>query len=110
MKKTQCSIRAEIVKAVVVQFPLYLRYGDEDSDEFDGWYTEYWKVESVNKITIIKESSNEIAIITHNDNEVDYFYELVTEEMFKCENGWEHIQEKIYDSAFNRLVDKISNS
>jgi hypothetical protein len=109
MKKIQCSIRAEITKSVVAAFPLYLRFGDGE-DGCDDWYTEYWKIESINKITLIKESSNEIAIITHNDNEVDFFYELITEEMFKAENGWEHIPEKIYDAAFNRLVDKISNS
>jgi hypothetical protein len=109
MKKAQCAIRSEITKTVVVEFPLYLQYADGEAGYTD-WYSEYWKIESINKITLIKESSNEIAIITHNDEDVDFFYELITEEMFKAENGWEHIPEKIYDAAFNRLVDKISNS
>jgi hypothetical protein len=106
-------VKAEIAKSVNVTFPLYLAFSSCEDDEeivFGEDYMEFWKIESKSKITIIREDSLSMAVITYRDEEEDAFYEHVTDAMLKEQDGWNIVKEKVYDEAFNRLIDRVTNA
>lgn len=113
MRKQNMKVKAEIVKSVPVEIPLYLMYysgEDEENIVFGEDYSEYWKIESNWKITIIKEDSDSVTVITYRDENFDAFYEHVEQSMLNEENGWSITEERIYDAAFNRLIDKVTTA
>jgi hypothetical protein len=107
------TIKAEVSINVNVEFPVYLRYNsseDPESITFGEDYYEYWKIESEWKITILQEDQTTMSVVTYRDEEFNAFYERVTNEMIKQEDGWEIVEENVYDEAFNRLIDKVTNA
>jgi hypothetical protein len=106
-------IKIEISKNIKIEFPLYLRYRSSEDEEnivFGEDYTEYWKIESEWKITILQEDETTMSVVTYRDEGFNAFYERVTNEMLKQEDGWEIVEENVYDEAFNRLIDKVTNA
>lgn len=111
--RSKLQVRSEVSKTVSIELPLYLFYsslGDDENIVFGEDYAEFWKIESNWKITIIRENSNSIEVITYRDENNDSFYEHVSDEMLKEKDGWSIVDENIYDAAFNRLIDKVTNA
>lgn len=106
-------VKAEISKSVNVKFPIYLAFSSAENEEeivFGEDYMEFWKIESISKITVINEDSLSMSVTTYRDEEYDAFYEHVTDAMLKEQDGWNVVKEHVYDEAFNRLIDRVTNA
>lgn len=86
---------------VDIQFPFY-RYLTEHKE-----HAAYCKFESVGKFSMIEEEYTSTTIRTYDDPNKDLLKDVASEDLLKGQGQWAVIDEKLFDSAYARLVDKI---
>lgn len=94
---------------VPFEFPIY-RTRLQGEYHCSGFMKEYWKFESVHKVTKITEEMGQTTILSYYDENADFFLQIVTKDMLYGHGEYDIISESIYDKAVERLIDKLFKS
>lgn len=97
--------QATIVE-VPYSFPLY-RSRLQGEYNVAGFKKEYWKFESIHKVTKITEEMCQTTILTLDDVGADFIKDIMCADMLYGQGAYDVIPEKIYDDAVNRLINKL---
>lgn len=68
---------------------------------------EYWKFESNHKVTKITEEMSQTTILTYDDINADFVKDMMCKDMVYGDGEYDIIPERIYDTAVQRLIDKL---
>lgn len=89
-----------------MEFPFCLSCLEGDYN-FAGFKKQFWKFESIHKLTVITEEMSQTTILTYDDPDADFVLEMLSPRMLEESFGWERISEKKFDTAVQRLIDKL---
>lgn len=72
-----------------------------------GFKKEYWKFESIHKVTKITEEMCQTTILTFDDPNADFVQDMMPPDMLYGRADYDIIPEKVYDAATDRLINKL---
>lgn len=87
-------------------FPVY-RSRLQGEYNIAGFKKEYWKFESNHKVTKITEEMSQTTILTYDDPNADFVKDIMSSDMLYGHGDYDIIPERIYDTAVQRLIDKL---
>lgn len=87
-------------------FPIY-RSRLQGEYNYAGFKKEYWKFESIHKVTRITEEICQTTILTYDDENADFVKDMMSADMLYGHSDYDIIPERIYDAAVQRLIDKL---
>jgi hypothetical protein len=90
-------------------FPVY-RSRLQGEYGISGFKKEYWKFESMHKVTKITEEMCQTTILTYDDPNADFVKDIMSSDMLYGHSDYNIISEKMYDAVTDRLIAKLFKS
>lgn len=91
---------------VPFEFPLF-RTRLQGDYNCAGFKKEYWKFESIHKVTKITEEMSQTTILTYDDPNADFVMDMMNKDMVYGHGEYDIVLEQIYDKAVERLINKL---